>query len=112
MTEEFWALVTMLASCWGSALLFLAIGIWADRRKTPMHFYSGVPIDPKSITDVQGYNRQEGKMWKQYSIPYWLAGILSFWNIGWAAIVIGLACFPGIFWLVWKHHRIRREFKA
>lgn len=112
MSEQLQAILIMLATCWGCATIFLGIGFWADHRKEPMHFYAGVPVDPKTITDVPAYNRENGKMWKLYSTPYWAAGLIGCWNVNVSAIVICLACVVGIPLLIWKYHGIRKQFKA
>ena len=58
-------------------VMFYGIGIWAMKRKNPMHFYSGTSIDPGTISDIPAYNAENAKLWKQYSVPYFLSGILA-----------------------------------
>ena len=40
----------------GCAALFFGIGIWAQKRKTPMHFWTGVEVRAEEITDIRRYN--------------------------------------------------------
>ena len=44
--KEIAGIVILLACYWGSAALFYGIGIWACKRKTPMHFWAGTEVDP------------------------------------------------------------------
>ncbi len=36
-----------------AGLVFIAVGIWAFCRKTPMHFWSGTTVSSGTITDVK-----------------------------------------------------------
>ena len=100
--------------CAGS---FYAIGIWAAKRKDPMHFYSGTTVDPATISDIPAYNQENAKMWKQYSVPFFLAAAFSaagFWNscfqtVGLILLIIGSTL--GIGWLVRKYHRILKAYQ-
>ena len=67
-------LVILIVCCWGSGAVFYGIGRWAAGRKTPMHFWAGSEVDPKTVSDIPAYNRENGRMWKQYSLSFFLAG--------------------------------------
>lgn len=102
----------------GCGALFYWIGVWAEKRKDPMHFYTGTVVDPETISDIPAYNRANARMWKRYSIPYWLCGICSIlmpWMpdvVGTVALVsIILSCTIGIWWLVHTYHKIYRAYK-
>lgn len=96
--------------------IFYGIGVWAAKRKDPMHFYSGTSVDPRTISDVPAYNRENARMWKRFSIPFWLCtlcSILSFWDrslstVGIVFLVAG--CTVGIGWLIKRYHRILKEY--
>ncbi len=103
-------LVIMLLCCWGSGALFYGIGMWADRLKKPMHFWAGTEVDPKTVRDIPGYNHANAVMWKLYSIPYWIAGLCSFFSNALAGIVLMLACIPGLAFLFRQYHKIEKEF--
>lgn len=103
-------LFIMLLCCWGAGVLFYGIGIWAEHRQTPMHFWAGTEIDPKTVTDIPAYNHANAVMWKIYSIPYWIAGFCSFYNNLYAGILLMLACIPGVGVLFWQYHKIEKEF--
>ena len=108
-------IIMTLASllCAGS---FYGIGIWAQKRETPMHFYSGTTIDPKTVSDIPAYNKANARMWKQYSIPYWLCALCSLGGIftekavAASAIIMTIACTAGIAWLLWRYRKIAREY--
>ena len=91
-------LVILIVCCWGSGAVFYGIGRWAAGRKTPMHFWAGSEVDPKTVSDIPAYNRENGRMWKQYSLSFWLAGVLGIvgmwhpWCDIVALIVLCLAC--------------------
>lgn len=113
---DFAGTVIMVVCCWGCAALFFGIGVWANRRKTPMNFWAGMEIDPKTVSDIPAYNRENAVMWKVYSIPFWIAGALSL-LAGWAnwceiaaLILIGLACFPGLLLLIYHYRKIESRY--
>ena len=97
--------------------IFYGIGVWAQKRKDPMHFYSGTTVDPKTISDVPAYNRENSRLWKQYSIPFWLCAGCAFGSI-WveglmtvSIVLLVLGCTVGIGWLVLKYNRILKAYK-
>lgn len=108
--------VIMLACCWGCGALFFGIGTWAEHRRSPMHFWAGTEIDPGSISDVSSYNRENGIMWKLYSIPYLIAGVFGLfsgsahWCAVAALILLVLACFPGLVILIRQYKRIEKRY--
>lgn len=110
--EQIIGMIVMCATSFGSGGLFHAIGIWAGKRKGPMNFYSGTPVDPSTISDIPAYNRENAKMWKEYAIPYWLSGVLEissiFCNPLSVAAVIMMVCSAtlGIGWLIWRYTKI------
>lgn len=109
-------LVILIVCCWGSGAVFYGIGRWAAGRKTPMHFWAGSEVDPKTVSDIPAYNRENGRMWKQYSLSFWLAGVLGIvgmwhpWCDIVALIVLCLACTVGFWWLVKSYQRIRNRY--
>ena len=109
-------MVIMAFCCFGCALLFFGIGIWADKSEKPVHFWSGTKIDPEKVTDIPGYNHACSVMWKWYSIPYWMSGIFScldFMGRGFmvtAAVLLFAACIPGLFFLVRQYRRIEKTY--
>ena len=98
-------------------VIFYAIGVWAQKRKDPMHFYTGTTVDPKTISDIPAYNQENERLWKTYSAPFFLCAACAFASI-WAEdlmmvsiVLLVLGCTLGGGWLVWKYHRILRKYK-
>ena len=89
---------------------FVGIGIWAKKRKDPMHFYSGTTVDPKTVSDIPAYNRANARMWFAYSVPFWLSAVLSFFHVGAAAIIMSAACMPGFLWLIFCYKQICKKY--
>ena len=115
--EQILGAIVMLFCGFGCGGLFYWIGSWAASRKDPMHFWTGSTVDSKTITDIPAYNGANARMWKQYSIPYWISGILgilAFWDgrlACWATVPIGLACTVGILWLIYSYRKIEKQYK-
>ena len=97
--------------------IFYGIGVWAQKRKDPTHFYSGTTVDPKTISDVPAYNRENAKMWKTFSVPFWLSAgcaLCSIWAKTLMTVCIAFLCFGctvGIGWLICKYHKILKKYK-
>lgn len=116
--ETVFGAIMMMLCGFGCGVLFFWIGVWASSRKDPMHFWSGSTVDPKTISDIPAYNRANARMWKWYSIPFWLSGImgvLTFFDSRFASlsmIPIGFACTIGIVLLIGIHRRIQKRYKT
>ncbi|MBR4290386.1 MAG: hypothetical protein IKT52_07080 [Oscillospiraceae bacterium] len=108
--------IIMLLCSWGCAVLFYLIGRFADRSRKPVHFWAGTKIDPRRISDVEAYNHANAAMWKLYSVPYWLAGVLSCFGLLSEVFIIAgmvmlfLACVPGIPLLIREYKQIERIY--
>ena len=108
--------IILLVCCWGCAALFLGIGIWAWHRKKPVHFWAGTKLDAKAVPDIRAYNRENGKMWIFYSVPYWIAGAFSLFagRFRWCAIMVLIlllvACLPGLVLLIRRYKQIERTY--
>ena len=110
--EQIVGTIIMCIVSFGCGALFHGIGIWAQKREDPMHFYSGTTIDPKRITDIPAYNEENARMWKLYSLPYFATGVLEIaglfeerFSIA-AVISLVSAGTLGIVWLIWKYKKI------
>ena len=97
--------------------IFYGIGVWAQKRKDPAHFYTGTTVDPKTISDIPAYNHENARLWKQYSIPFWLCAACALGSI-WSEmlmtvsiVLLALACTVGIGWLIYRYHRILKTYK-
>lgn len=115
--EQIFGIIIMCFVGFGCGLLFFGIGYSAQISKKPMHFYSGTSVDPKTISDIPAYNRENARMWKFYSIPYWLTGVTALLSIfderlmAICSILIGIACTAGIAWLVLTYKRIHNKYR-
>ena len=114
--ETIFGMIMMIGCGFGCGALCYGLGVWAAKRKTPMGFWTGVEIDPKKVSDIPAYNRANARMWKLYSIPYWLTGLAGFVSIfdirasALAGILILLGCTVGIGWLIWVYKRICKRY--
>ena len=102
--------VIFIAAVWLCAGLFFGLGVLAGRKKDPMFFYSGVKVDPSVVRDIPAYNRENARMWKVYSIPFFLCGPLVLLSPLLAAAGIALASTLGLFLLVRHYHKIERRY--
>ena len=116
-SEMIAGMIIMAFCCFGCGATFSCIASWAQRSEKPVSFWSGTKVDPKTISDIPGYNHENAVMWNWYAVPYYFAGIIGclepFCNGATiaAAIILFLACFPGIFILVWNYKRIEKQYK-
>ena len=116
--EQIFGIVLMTFVNLMCAGIFLGIGIWAQHRKDPMHFYSGSTVDPRTISDVPAYNQENARLWKRYSVPFWLCAACSFGSI-WVEVLMKISiallvvgCTLGSGWLVWKYHKILKKYRV
>ena len=114
--EQILGVIMILGVCFGCGAMIYGISLWAEKSKKPFGFWTFKEVKSESISDVSAYNRENGKMWKIYSIPYFLAGfcgiggIWFLWLHAVAGILMILACTLGIGWLVWYYKRIFRKY--
>ena len=95
----------------GCAILFYGMGVYAQKREKPMHFWSGTTVDASKITDVKAYNKENARMWKIYSLWYFASGIIYFWSVGIAIALLVLACTVGMGVLVSTFTKIEKKYK-
>ena len=95
----------------GCAALFFGIGIYARRTPKPMHFWAGVEVKASEISDIPAYNLENSRMWKRYSIWFWLAGFAELWNMYAALAILVLGCTLGIALLVRTYLKIEKKYK-
>jgi len=100
------------AICLGMALIFWLIALVAFKRRTPMHFWAGDIIDPKTIKDIPAYNRANGVMWLVYGVSYIVAGLVGFASIIASVVLLSLASTVGIAGLFVAYKRIHNKYKA
>ena len=95
----------------GCAILFYGLGVYAEKRKSPMHFWAGTTVDESKITDVKAYNKANARMWKLYSLWYFASWIIYFWNEVISVIILVLSCTLGVGILVATFNRIEKKYK-
>ena len=114
--EQILCAVIMLICTWGCAALCWFIGCHADKSEKPAHFWAGSEIDPSCVTDIAAYNHANALMWKRYSVPYWISGMLSCFGVVSDAFTIAgaavlfIACFPGLWFLIQKYRKIEKTY--
>ena len=97
--------------CWGCALIFGLIALWAFKRRTPMHFWAGSEVKPEEITDIPAYNKANGKLWLGYTAGMILSGVVSLFSIGIGAALLTIVCVPGIAVLIVVYKRIYKKYR-
>ena len=108
--------IIMALCCFVCALTFLGIAIWARKSQKPINFWSGTSVPAEKVTDIQAYNQANALMWIVYSVPYWMAGLISAFAVLGdifliiATIILLLACLPGGFLLIWQYRRIEKKY--
>ena len=108
--EKILGIIVMVFCCLMCGGTFLGLGLWAKKSKKPVHFYSGTTVDPKTVSDIPAYNLENAKMWMIYSVPFWVSGVVSFFHVGTAAIIMSTACIPGFLWLIFRYRRICKKY--
>lgn len=102
--------------CWivsfGSAILFYFIGVYAQRSKKPMSFWAGSEVDVSQITDIDQYNKENGVMWKLYSLWFVAAGLAEIWNSIAFLIILILSCTVGLALLIWTYKNIFEKYRV
>ena len=102
--------IIMWIVCFGCAILFFGIGVYANQLKKPMWFYSGVEVDASQITNIRAYNRENGVMWQLYSLWYFAAGLAEIFSSLLALALMLLGCSIGIILLILRYQRIIKKF--
>ena len=94
------------------AAVFIGIGVYAIKKKTPIHFWSGTTVKSEEITDVEAYNKENGVMWITYGATYVLAAILPlFFGSKIGAIILTLSCTLGLIILIIVYGRIYKRYR-
>ncbi len=96
----------------GAAALFWGIGVYARKKKTPMAFWTGTEVKESEITDIALYNKENSRMWKVYSLWYWVSGVLFMWSAVAALVVMVIGGTVGIGLLVWSYKKIEKKYRV
>ena len=104
--------IIMWLATFGCAALFFGIGIYAEKLKKPMWFWAGSKVDPFEIADIQQYNKENGILWKWYSLGYAAAGIAEIWSTLVASAILVLVSTVGVIPLILAYRRIYNKYKV
>ena len=96
----------------GVASLFYFIGIYAQKLEKPMWFWSGIDVDASKISDIKAYNKENSRMWKQFSLWFWLAGLAKVWSSAIAVTLLVLANTAGLALLVHTFMKIEKKYQV
>lgn len=69
--------IVITISMMPAVLVFVGIGIYSFKRKTPMHFWAGSTVKSEEISDIKAYNRANGVMWIAYGLSFLLIPLLG-----------------------------------
>lgn len=95
------------------SLIFISIGIYALKRKTPMHFWSGGDVNPESISNIKSYNKANGIMWIIYGLSFIFSGFITLLiGPGLGAILVSTICVGGLIVTVIVYNRIYNKYKV
>jgi len=79
--------------------------------------YGGFLLDLRDIlpglwlSDIPAYNRANARMWTVFSVPFWASGLISFWWMMPAAVLLAVACLAGLPALIVTYHKIFKKYK-
>ena len=110
--EQFIGNLFVLVFCWGAAALALIVGIVSSKISKPMTSITGSKRRIEDIWDVKGFNREVGKIWKYYSIPFWVAGPLWMILPKLGAVIMLLSVIPGLFVVHYFYGRTAKKFSV
>lgn len=100
-----WLLATGLCTA-----AFAAISLWAAKRKTPMHFWSGEKIQAEKVSDISAWNAACAKMWGWYAVAFAVTGLMRLVSEGAAIAMMVLCCTVGVGVLLAVNARIRKKY--
>ena len=119
MGEQIFSFIILFFCGFGCGGLFYGIGAMALKNRKPAGFWANGPeIKVEDVSDIVAYNRETAMLWKRYSIPYFLLGLLGFgvlWHDGWAIaamILVIFICTVGSWWLISSYRKIWNRYKT
>lgn len=104
--------IIWIVCVFGCGIIFACIGGYAEKRKQPMWFWTGSIITSDTVSDVKAFNRENAKMWRNYSLPFFASGIVCFYSPLLALGILIVVCTAGIGWLIWTHKKIVEKYKC
>ncbi len=104
--------VILFISCMICGAIFLGIGVYAAKRKTPMNFWSGVDIPSESITNIPAYNRAVSRLWGSSSAVWFVSGFAGLWRPEAATVLMCVLGAAGAVVLVLIYKRIEKKYRV
>lgn len=102
--------ISSLILCGG---VFIGFGIFALKKQTPIHFWSGTVVKTEQIRDVKAYNRANGIMWIVYGSLIILSGIpAAIFDIDMFAIISIIIIFLGLIVMIIIYNKIYNKYKV
>ena len=114
--EEILGASILVVCCFGCALLFFCIGAMADKSLKPINFWAGKNVGIEQVSDLRAYNHNCACMWKVYSVPYWISGLIACLGLFddlfliLSLLFLTVACFPGILILIRRYMQIEKLY--
>ena len=96
----------------GCGLGIFLYGMWAGKQtQKPIGFWAnGKPLEPQSVADIPGYNREYGKLFCNFSIPCMISGVTLVFSPMFSLVLLVLWGVFGIWWLIHSYKRIEKKF--
>lgn len=99
-------------SCMLCGAIFLGLGVYSVRKKTPMNFWSGDEVPSESISDIPAYNRAMSRLWGGYSAVWFISGLVGLWRTEAATVLMCVLGSAGAVVMVLVYKRIERKYRA
>lgn len=94
-------------------LIFIGFGLFALKKQTPIHFWSGTVVKPEEITDVKAYNKANAIMWITYGAIIGLSGFLiTVVKKDIFAVVYVVVMFLGLILMMVLYGKIKEKYRV
>ena len=109
---EWLEIIFGFAIIFGCGLGIFFYGVWAGKQtQIPIGFWAnGKPLNPKSVADIPGYNREYGLLFRYFSIPCLISGVTMIISAILSLIILILWGVFGIWWLIRSYKRIEKKY--
>lgn len=104
--------IIFVLTCLLCGAIFLGMGVYARKSKTPMNFWSGVSVPSESISDIPAYNRAMAKLWGGYSAVWFISGLVGWWQPVAATVLMCVLGGGGAVALVLAYKRIEKKYRV
>lgn len=93
--------------------VFIGFGVFALKKQTPIHFWSGTVVKAEEITDIKAYNRANGIMWIVYGALIILSGIpAAILDLNMFAIISIVIIFLGLIIMIIIYNKIYNKYRV